>query len=677
MVIEFYYIYMKLSNFTKQLLEKDNLEEDEKEKQLQDVKDLDLNIGNTQEQNNIDELEEKDNHEQEEKIMESDILNKRSKVKQLIAKIESGVVDYNTEEQAKDEEARRKKAKEIFENMKKEATKELKERKEKAKQEKAEQLSKEKIEKVEQKEKEKLEQEKLKLEVNAKKKAEKAKNKMHFRDYINKLKRTKDNNQEKDVVEIGKIEGIEVPKVKDTKHDLTLKLKNESKDKKEKVEASKEEKKAEITDKFIEKIMEKSGKEYKFPEGFLWGTSTSSYQVEGGITVDWVSGGKINKIDIQNDWSEWEISAPRKAYLRKKKKNLYDFICSGACDSYNRYKEDFDLAKGLNNNAIRFGIEWARVEYKENNWNVNAIKHYRQMLKEAEKRGLKVFLTVNHWTIPNWLAKKGGWENKEAVECFNRFVNVLIKEFGSLVHYWVVFNEPMVPIFNGYIIKKFPPQKFSPYLSEKCFYNIVRAYKNSYKLIHEHFPNAQVGYTAIINNIEPAHKWNLIELGISKMMHYYWNHRFLKKTEGYFDYIGLDYYFHDRIVWYPPFRKNQNLKINDMGWEIFPEGIYQVLRYLQEFKKPIYILENGLADEKDEYRADFIRDHLMFVHQAIEDGVDVRGYFHWSLLDNFEWAAGYGPKFGLYSVNRSTYVRTERPSAGVYRDICKNNRIIV
>ena len=143
------------------------------------------------------------------------------------------------------------------------------------------------------------------------------------------------------------------------------------------------------------------------------------------------------------------------------------------------------------------------------------------------------------------------------------------------------------------------------------------------------------------------------------------------------DYVGFSYYFHSRMVWYPPFIKNKNLQTTDNGWEIFPEGIYQDIKYLKKFNKPILILENGLADEKDEKRAEFIKEHLLFIHQAIEEGADIRGYFHWSLLDNFEWSSGYAPKFGLYAVNRSTFVRTPRPSAEVYRDICKNNRIIV
>jgi len=159
------------------------------------------------------------------------------------------------------------------------------------------------------------------------------------------------------------------------------------------------------------------------------------------------------------------------------------------------------------------------------------------------------------------------------------------------------------------------------------------------------------------------------------LLDYLANTKFLNKINNHLDYIGFDYYFHHRVVWYPPFIKNKNKKTTDMGWEIYPEGIYHVLRYLAKFNKPILILENGLADKDDKYRAGFIKEHLYWIHKAIKDNVDVRGYFYWSLLDNFEWAGGYGPKFGLHEVDRKTFERTPRPSAKVYAKICTNNAV--
>jgi len=399
---------------------------------------------------------------------------------------------------------------------------------------------------------------------------------------------------------------------------------------------------------------------YEFPENFLWGTSTSAYQVEGGI---------------KNDWSEWEISEKRLAWLDKHGYEKEDFICGQAVDHYNRYKEDIVLAKGLHNNSIRIGLEWARIQPEKETWNVNALNHYREVLKEAKRNGLQTIVTLWHWTNPLWLVGEGGWSNKKVADYYAEYVDVVIRELGGEVDYWITLNEPLMHVFGGYLRAYMPPATMNLFKAEKVFRNLVRAHKKAYKKIHKHFPSAKVSITQIVNYFEPAHSWNPFEQLLAKGMHYYWNHRFLARTKKYLDYIGLDYYFHDRMVWYPPFRKNKNAKVNDKGWEIYPEGILEVLRYLKGFKKPIIVMENGLADASDKYRASFIIDHLYYIHKAIEEGIDVRGYCHWSLLDNFEWAYGWDPQFGLYHVDRKTFKRTERPSADVYRRICEGNRL--
>ena len=398
----------------------------------------------------------------------------------------------------------------------------------------------------------------------------------------------------------------------------------------------------------------------KFPDNFLWGTSTSAYQIEGGIT---------------NDWSEWEKKRIKSEKFKSRKLDEKDFICGQACDSYNRYEEDFCLSKNLNTNSIRFGIEWSRIEPVEGKWNMNEIEHYKKMLISAKNKNLKIVLTLWHWTNPIWLSEKGGWTNEKVIDYFERYTKLIVKELGDYVDYWVTLNEPMVHVANGYISGKFPPNKKSILKANKVFNNLCKAHNKSYGIIHDKYPQSKVSITKLTNFFEPAHKYNPIEFIIVKILHYFWNNKFLQKIKNKMDYIGLDYYFHDRIIWYLPFKKNKNKKITDMGWEIYPKGIYYVLKYLSKFKKPIIILENGLADAKDRYRVDFIKNHLKYIYKAIQEGVDVRGYFYWSLLDNFEWADGYAPKFGLYSVDRKTFKRTARLSAKVYSEICKNNFI--
>lgn len=400
-----------------------------------------------------------------------------------------------------------------------------------------------------------------------------------------------------------------------------------------------------------------SNSESKFPKDFLWGVSTSAYQIEGGN---------------HNDWSVWEKSEKRKKSLKKKKLNIADFICGDACDSYNRYKEDLDLVKGLGCNAYRFSLEWSRIQPKKGTWNISVIKHYKKQLREAKERGLKTVVTIWHWTNPTWIAEEGGWKNKKTVKYFVEYAKMVTRELDVYVDYWVTLNEPTIPLINGYLTRRFPPNKRGLISLFKAMNNLAKAHNYTYEIIQKYF-KTPTSVVIIANYYEPAHKWNLLEVGIAKLAKYFGTTMFLNKIKGNFDFIAFDYYFHDRFVWYPPFKKNKNEKVTDMGWEIYPEGIYHVLKELAEYKKPLMICENGIADAEDKYRADFIRDHVKHVQRAIDEGVDVRGYFYWSLLDNFEWDNGWAPKFGLYKVDPKTFERTERPSAQVYRDIIKNN----
>ncbi|HAM88245.1 MAG: Beta-glucosidase [Candidatus Falkowbacteria bacterium GW2011_GWC2_38_22] len=401
-------------------------------------------------------------------------------------------------------------------------------------------------------------------------------------------------------------------------------------------------------------------KEIKFPDGFLWGTSTSAYQIEGGIT---------------NDWSEWEKSEGRSKKLEKKGKNPKDYICGKACDSYNRYKEDLDLAVSLNSNSIRIGIEWARIQPKKDVWDVEAINHYRDVLQEAKKRNLKTVVTLWHWTNPVWLAREGGWTKKSAVEHYLKYVDLIIENLGGNIDFWVTLNEPMLFANYSYFLGYFPPNKHSFFKFKKATNNLIKAHIKAYEKIHNFFPNANVSITNLSNYFEPARKWFAPEQLFKKIVAYYGINKFFNKINNYIDFIGVDYYRRINLSLIPPFIKRDKDNITDMGWEIFPEGLFYVLKELSKYKKPIYILENGLADESDKKRMQFIKDHLYYVHKAISEGIDVRGYFYWSLLDNFEWDKGWSPKFGLFAVDRDTFERKKRPSADFYAEICRSNSI--
>ena len=371
-----------------------------------------------------------------------------------------------------------------------------------------------------------------------------------------------------------------------------------------------------------------------FPKNFYWGAVTSAYQVEGGI---------------KNNWS-----------------SVFD--AGRACDHYSRFQEDFGIAKSLGHNAHRLSIEWARIETEEGKFNEKEIEHYREVTQALRERDLEPFVTLWHWTIPLWLQEKGGLKNKKFSFYFSRFAERIVKELSRDVLFWITLNEPLFYATNAYLKGTWPPQKKSIYQYIDILKNLRDAHIQAYQVIKKINSNLQVGIAK--NNI--YFEGRGINALLQHAADWWWNFRFLDHIKNHQDFIGLNYYFHSRIQGLR-FNQNENKVISDVGWEIYPEGIYHVLEDLYKYKKPIYIMENGIADAKDEKRVAFIRDHLRWVRKAIENGVDVRGYFYWSLLDNFEWDKGFLPRFGLVEVDYKTMQRKIRPSAYEYKNIAVDN----
>jgi beta-glucosidase len=379
----------------------------------------------------------------------------------------------------------------------------------------------------------------------------------------------------------------------------------------------------------------------KFPKDFLWGVATSAYQTEGG-----------------NIYSDWE-----------------DFYPAGiACDHYHRFKEDFDWIVKLNQNAYRFSIEWARIEKREGEFDPKEIEHYREILLALKKRNIKTMVTLFHFTLPKWFAKKEGFVKKKNISYFQRFAKKVFDEYKDLVDFWITENEPIVYAGLSYLQGKWPPKKKSPILYFKVLKNLILAHKNIYQSFHQKEENTLVGIAK--NNIffEPYNKRSVFDKISVKIANFWINHWFLKEIKNFLDFIGLNYYFHNRIK-FPWLIRNENKTVSDLNWEIYPKGIYFTLLELKKYNHPVYITENGLADRKDLLRKDFIKEHLYWVWRAIQEGVDVRGYFYWSLLDNFEWEKGFEPKFGLIEIDYETLKRKARKSAFYYAQICKNNRL--
>lgn len=418
-----------------------------------------------------------------------------------------------------------------------------------------------------------------------------------------------------------------------------------------------------------------------FPKNFYWGSSTSAHQVEGGNF---------------NDWSEWEMANAERLAMEAKNKfekwqvkkfpemfNSGNYLSGKACDHYNRFEEDFDIAKTLGHNAHRFSIEWSRIEPEEGKFDAKEIEHYRNVIKSLKKRGLEPFVTLWHWTNPVWISDIGGWENKKTIEYFIRYVDKIADEFGKDIKFWIPINEPGIVIAWGYITGVFPPGKKNVFRALRVMHNLISAHKKTYTLLHGKLDNVEVGSTSLYHYYRPHNKFNPLDQLITKCLYYFGDVFTTDWAKGFGDFVGLDYYFTDIIKFslgkgkYPFVQiKNPKDWVSDMGWYVNPEGMYHVLKDLgSRYQKPIYIAENGIADIKDKDRAKFIRENIFWMHKAIQEGVDVRGYFYWSLLDNFEWDKGFWPRFGLVSVDFKSKKRTIRKSALEYADICKTNSL--
>ncbi len=412
----------------------------------------------------------------------------------------------------------------------------------------------------------------------------------------------------------------------------------------------------------------------QFPKSFLWGAATSAHQVEGGT---------------MNNWSEWEqASAGRLAEEAKMKWDLWqqekfpemfeseNYVSSKACDHYNRFREDFDLAKNLGHNAHRFSIEWSRIEPEEGKFDEREIEHYRQVIRAIKERGMEPFVTLWHWTNPLWLEAKGGCESFEFAKYFVQYAEYVVSQLGDEVKYWITLNEPTSVIASGYVSGNWPPQKKNYFSAFKLYSVFSKAHRNAYDRIHEIVPDAKVGFANILHSFEAYSEKSLLDWLMVKVGRYIINKRILNLTRGKNDFLTVQYYFHNRFK-FPKKVHLHDKQETDLGWEIFPEGIYHIIKRLKKYNLPIYITENGLADKDDSKRVAFIKDHLKWIHKSIEEGADVRGYFYWSLLDNFEWDKGFWPRFGLVKVDYQTLERTVRSSALEYKKICESNEVEV
>lgn len=408
----------------------------------------------------------------------------------------------------------------------------------------------------------------------------------------------------------------------------------------------------------------------QFPKDFMWGASTSSHQVEGGTHNQWTIWEKANADTLARTAEKRLHNMPCWPDIAVQASDPNSYISGQGVDHYNRYKEDFDLLKGLNLNALRFGVEWSRIEPEEGVWDEKEIEHYRQYINELKKRNIEPVLNIWHWTHPVWFEARGAFKKKSNLHYFDRFVQKLIDEYGSSITYYITVNEPNTYTASSYLTVdllsglSWPPAEHSARSAFFVYLNLTRAHRRAYQIIKRAQPHAKVGIAASLDNIQAKDAHDIADELSTKVMRYVWDWWFLKRIRAQQDFVGINYYFTD---YYDGLFKKDNpgAPLSDLGWYMEPEGLYPLLlRAWAHYKKPIIVSENGVADRHDAYRRWWIEETIVAMERALSEGVKVIGYFHWSLLDNFEWATGWLAKFGLIAVDREHGMkRTVRESA--------------
>jgi beta-glucosidase len=418
---------------------------------------------------------------------------------------------------------------------------------------------------------------------------------------------------------------------------------------------------------------------YKFPQDFLWGTATSSHQVEGG--------------NINNDWWAWE-QEPGTILQGHKSGN--------ACDWWGgRWQEDLDRAAEGGQNAHRLSIEWSRIEPSPAVWQDSALDYYRHIIKGILERRMTPMVTLHHFTNPLWVVDRGGWLNPDIVTLFERYVRKVVSALHDLVGLWVTINEPNVYCVASYLEGVWPPGMKNLRYLPSVVKNLLMAHAAAYHAIHDIQPGSQVGLAHNYRGFRPANPRNPLDQWMAKFKGGVFNDLFphalidgrirfpvwrgrVPEVIGTQDFFGLNYYTVEQSAF--------NLRQLTDAWDSFnfpddadlsphgfianePKGMWDALRWAQGFGLPIYVTENGVEDGEDTIRPRYLASHLRQVWLAVNFNWRVRGYFHWSLVDNFEWERGWTQRFGLWELENETQERRKRLSADLYADICHANGV--
>ncbi len=415
----------------------------------------------------------------------------------------------------------------------------------------------------------------------------------------------------------------------------------------------------------------------KLPRELLMGTATAATHIEGGR--------------VNSNWYDWS----------ERGKIMDGSHCKRACDHLNRIEDDVNLLGQLNCDTYRLGLDWARIEPSKGKFDYEALNLYARELDLLAKSNVRPLVTLWHFSNPMWFEQNGGWTHPDAVNCFLRYVENVVQQLGDRVTDWITINEPNVYLFFGYFDGIWPPGKKGDIRGFlKGASNLCLAHIRAYDLIHSKLKGAKVGVAHHLRVFDPVDSRWISHIG-ARLQEFLFQSIFLEAmTTGrfrlplinrsvqvpsdthYADFIGINYYTRDFVKgnWNPmSFFGNRNthedLHRNDLGWEIYPEGIGRICRKVfSKYKIPIYITENGICDHKDVNRSRFIYDHLRELITLYHDGISIERYYHWTLMDNWEWVEGEKARFGLFENDFETQTRTLRKSGSVYARVCRERQ---
>jgi len=417
------------------------------------------------------------------------------------------------------------------------------------------------------------------------------------------------------------------------------------------------------------------------PRTFFLGAATSAYQIEGGN---------------HNDWTEWE----KGSYPDGTPHVAGGASAARIADSWNLWRSDLAALQLIGANFYRLGVEWSRLEPAPGVWDEAAAARYREMFAALRAAGITPMVTLFHFTLPTWVAARGGWDWDGAPEALAAFAGRAGAAFGGEVDWWCTINEPNVLVAKSYLAGQWPPAARDPARAARVLAATMRAHGLMTRALRDQDRTdadgdghaTRVGIAQNLRLFDP-HSARPIDGIVAGVADWFYDESFLDAVTlgrirvvlpgvadidepfpplaGSFDYLGINYYTRDLIV--GSLRGDEHYRTaaapgqprNDLGWEIYPEGLYRLLVRYARRGWPLFVTENGVADGRDVQRADFLRAHLYAVDRARADGVDVIGYLHWSLIDNFEWSHGFHGRFGLFKVDFDDPALTRRPTAAV------------